>query len=107
MLIVGFSSTVYPHTVCVFCFFDGLQSVLFFPCNDSLLFFPDLLFIFVVLMFSRSHCSKSLVTGANIFSTHPTFQSRVSPIEARHSENALRVLANAQPHFIPSRADQN
>lgn len=58
-------------------------------------------------MFSRSHCGKSLVTEANLFSTRPTFQSRVFLTEARHGKNALRVLATAQLHSIPSRADQN
>lgn len=89
--------------------FDGVESVLVIISSLTSIFFsPQVLFIYLlaVAVFSRSHCSKSLITGANILYI-PTFRSRLFPTEVRHSGNALRVLANAQLHSIPSQADQN
>lgn len=40
---------------------------------------------------SRSHFAELLVTGANLFSTCPTFQSCISLIETRQTENTLHV----------------
>lgn len=78
--------------------------IIFIPIIHTILLSPSQFFTAMVF---RSHCGESLVTRANIFSTRSTFQSCISLIEARHTENTLRVLVNTQLDPTPFQADQN